>query len=104
MLFISDAMMLNDRNAGNTVVEVTSSAIIKIFQGVDAVSEVQHLRGLYSLLSGNQIPNTDELTLAKEETVYLGPRAPHRPTTIERMSCLYSQNPCCMISHFFSFY
>jgi len=28
---------------------------------------------------------------------------PHRPTTIERMSCLYSRSPCCMISHFVSF-
>jgi hypothetical protein len=58
--------------------------IIKTFKGVDAKAKVQHLMGIYSLLSKHEIPNTDELIIGKGKKAHLGPRGIDMPPRIQR--------------------
>ena len=68
----------------NSNVEVTSTAIIKTYKSIDAETKVQHLKGIYALLAGHSIPNTDELIIGQGKTVRLCPRGIDTQPEVQR--------------------
>jgi hypothetical protein len=56
------------------VVELLGSTVVKRYTGPDAVQKIQHLKTIYASLEEKQVPNTDSLVYAEDDTVLLQPR------------------------------
>ena len=58
----------------NSILEITSTLVIKTYTCENSEAKVTFLRGIYEVIVTHNIPNTDALVFAHKNVLHLSPR------------------------------
>ena len=65
---------MTPRARTNSIIEITSTRVIKTYTCENPGAKVTFLRGIYEVIATKNIPNTDALVFAHKNVVHLSPR------------------------------